>query len=150
MISKNLTNAANSSEVHTIEQSEVESAFWQLFRRCGRIKDHLIKLEIHQSVKYTQQKKLPIQLQEAVQNEIARLIFKKRIEKVSTVNDNMFIQPTVFTLKRELKLALGALELNKFLVKNKYQTPNIEHLIDLVADQLDKAESETWFSFLDM
>ena len=154
MSSKKLMNATNSSEVHTIERSEMESTFPNSYKRHGRIKDHLIKLEFIDDVKFTQQKgrRVPIKLQEVVQNEIARPMKEKYNKKMSTVNDNVSIQPTVITVKKDksVKISLDARELIKLLGMKKYPMPNMEHLIDLVAKQLDKPESETWFTSLDM
>ena len=91
MISKKLTNVTNSIEVHAIEQNEVESAFPQLIKRHGRIKDHVIELELNENVKFTSQKggRFPIQLQAGVQSEIARLLNEKHLVKVSTGNDKV-------------------------------------------------------------
>ena len=89
-VTMKITIAENSCEV-------VESAFRRNFRRHGRIKDHVIELEFFEILKFTQQKgrRIPIQLQEAVQNEIVRLMNEKHIENMSTVNDMVVIQSTV-------------------------------------------------------
>ena len=52
----------------------------------------------------------------------------------------MFVQPTVITVGKDksLKIALYARELNRVVVKYKYQMPNMECLIDLLEEQLDK------------
>ena len=49
-----------------------------------------------------------------------------------------------------VKLALDARELNKVIVKDKYRTPNMDHLLDLVAEQLERPEREARFTSLDM
>ena len=69
MINKKLGNATNSTEVHTSEWSEVESAFPRIFGRQGRIKDHVFKHEFKENENFNQQtgRRAPIQLQEAVQ-----------------------------------------------------------------------------------
>ena len=81
---------------------------------------------------------MPIQLQEAVQ-EIERLSIEVYIEKVTEVTDKEFIQPVVITVKRDkiVKIAIDARALNNELNKDKYQMPNLEHLVDMVAEQLD-------------
>ena len=73
MMCTKLTNVTNSKEVRSTEGSGVESAFPQSFRRQRGIMDQLIELEVIENVKFTQQSGMcnPIQLQEAVQNEIA-------------------------------------------------------------------------------
>ena len=52
-------------------------------------------------VKFTQQKGscIPTQLQEAIQNTIARLMSERHIEKLSTVNIMVLVQLIVFTVK---------------------------------------------------
>ena len=74
-------------------------------------------------------------MQEVVGNEIVPLMNEKHIENVSTVNDKKFNQPTVITVKENkgVKNVLDARELNKPLVKGKFQMPNMEHLTNLVA-----------------
>ena len=47
-------------------------------------------------------------------------------------------------------MALDARELNRAIVKDKYQMPNMESLIHLVAELLDKPKEETCFTSLDM
>ena len=96
--------------------------------------------------KITQQKgrRVPVQLQEVVQEEIERLLEEGHIEKVNEVTDKQFIQPVVITVKKDksVKIALDARALNNEIVKDKYQMPNLEHLVDLVAQQLDNKEQE--------
>ena len=73
------------------------------------------------------------------------------IEKVNEVTDKQFIQPVVITVKKDknVKIALDARALNNEIVKDKYQMPNLEHLVDLVAEQLDNKEKALYTS-LDM
>ena len=84
----------------------MESAFPQLFGRHGRKKDHVIKLEDKKYVKFIQQKskRLPIQLEKAVQNKIAQLMNEKHIQKVSTLNNKVFTQPTLITEEKRIKV----------------------------------------------
>ena len=49
-----------------------------------------------------------------------------------------------------MKVALNSREWSSAIVKNNYHMSNMEHLMDLVAEQLDKPESEAWFTSLDM
>ena len=75
------------------------------------------------------------------------------IEKVNEVTDKQFIQPVVITVKKDksVKIALDARALNNEIVKDKYQMPNLEHLVDLVAEQLDNKEQEkALYTSLDM
>ena len=104
------------------------------------------KLDFREKIKLTQQKRrrIDFQLQEASPHKIARLMNEKNIEKVSIVMDEKFIQPTFITVQKDnsAKNALGASELKKFLDLDRYQIPTLERLIDLVAQQLDKPESQ--------
>ena len=52
---------------------------------------------------------------------------------------------------KRAKIALVARALNNELIKNKYQMPNLEHLIDMVAEQLDRTNNgNAWYTSLDM
>ena len=54
---------------------------------------------------------------------------------------------------KSIKLALDSKILNTAIHKNKYQTPNIETLIDSVGEQLtdpSTANMEPWFSSIDL
>ena len=59
----------------------------------------------------------------------------------------------VITVKKDksVKIALDARAMNNEIVKDKYQMPNLEHLVDLVAEQLDNKEQEkAFYTSLDM
>ena len=49
-----------------------------------------------------------------------------------------------------MKIALDARALNKSIAKDKYQMPNLDNLIDMVAEELEKSEGEAWYSSVDM
>ena len=123
--------------------------FSELFTRQGQLIGHEVKIEFTPHAKITQQKgrRVPVQLQDAVQKEIERLLNEGHIERVTEVIDNEFIQPIVITVKRDksVKIALDARALNNEIVKDKYQMPNLEHLVDMVAEQLDtENKGMTW------
>ena len=105
-------------------------------------------------VKITQQKgrRVPIQLQNQVDNEIQKLLKEGHIEKVDKIQDDVFIQPTVITVKKDksVKIALDARALNQSIAKDKYQMPNLDNLIDLIAEKLDEKEGEAWYSSVDL
>ena len=90
--------------------------------------------------KIPQQKgrRIPIQLQKAVDEEIKRLLKDGHIEKNDEIKDDVFIQPTVITVKkdRSKKIALDARALNQAIDKNKYQMPNLDNLLDMVAEKM--------------
>ena len=50
-----------------------------------------------------------------------------------------------------MKIALDTRALNNEIVKDKYQMPNLEHLVDLVAEQLDnRKQGKAFYTSLDM
>ena len=97
-------------------------------------------------------RRIPIQLQKAVDEEIKRLLKEGHIEKINEIKDDIFIQPTVITVKkdRSVKNALDARAPNQENYKDKYQMPNLDILLDMVAEKLDTEEGEAWFSSVDM
>ena len=145
---KNIHNEVN-------EQTKIKEQFNELFTRQGKLIGHEVKIEFKPHAKITQQKgrRVPIQLQDAVQKEIERLLHEGHLERVTEVTDKQFIQPIIITVKRDksVKIALDARALNKEVVKDKYQMPNLEHLVDMVAEQLDtENEGIAWYTSLDM
>ena len=123
------------------EQTKLKKQFSELFTRQGQLIGHEVKIEFKPHAMKTQQKgrRVPVQLQDAVQKEIERLLNEGHIEKVTEVTKKEFIQPIVITVKRDksVKIALDARALNNGIVKDKYQMTNLEHLVDMVAEQLD-------------
>ena len=82
-----------------------------------------------EGAKITHQKgrRIPIQLENHVDNEIENLLEEGHIEKVDKIHD-MFIQPTVKTVKNEksVKVASDARALNQSIAKDKHQMPNLD------------------------
>ena len=151
----NKTNEPENGNDQQNEQTKLKQQFKELFERQGKLNKHKVKIEFKQNAETTHQKgrRVPIQLQEAVQDEIERLLNEGHIERVSEVTDKQFIQPVVITVKKDksVKIALDARALNNEIVKDKYQMPNIEHLVDLVAEQLDNKENgKALYTSLDM
>ena len=81
-----------------------------------------------------------------------RLLKEGHIEKIDEMKDDVFIQSTVITVKkdRSVKIALDARALNQEIDKDKYQMPNLENQLDMVAEKLDTEEGEVWFLSVDM
>ena len=102
----------------------------------------------------TQQKRrrIPIQLQDQVDSEITNLLDQGHIERVETIKDDVFIQPVVITVKkdRSVKIALDARALNDSIAKDKYQMPNLENLMDMVAEKTDGKEGQVFYPSVDM
>ena len=85
------------------EQTKLKEQFKTLFTRQGRLNDHEVKIELKSEPKVNQLKgrRNPIQWQEAVQNEIERLLEASHIEKVTEVTNKHFIQLVVITVQRD-------------------------------------------------
>ena len=94
----------------------------KLFKQKGRVKNYEIKIKMEDDVRITQQKgrRIPIQLQNQVDKEIEKLLKEGHIEKVDKIQDDVFIQPTVITVKKDksVKIALDARALNQSIAKN--------------------------------
>ena len=97
-------------------------------------------------------RRVPIQLQDAVNKEVSRLIQEGHIVRVQELKEDIFLQPTVITVKkdRSVKIALDARELNKNVVKEKYPMPNLDNLMDMIAEHVEQGPGETFFTTLDM
>ena len=69
------------------------------------------------------------------------------------ITDEMFIQLVVITVKkdRSVKIALAARSVNNAISKNKYQMPDLENLMDKIAEiKNGKEEGEVFFTSFDM
>ena len=66
------------------------------------------------------------------------MLHEGHIKQVNDIKDDVFISPTVITVKkdRSVKRALNARALNQATEKDKYQMPNLENLFDMVAEKL--------------
>ena len=49
-----------------------------------------------------------------------------------------------------MKIALDPRPLNQSIAIDKYQMPNLDNLIDMIAEELEKNEGEAWYSSVDM
>ena len=109
-----------------------------------------MRINFKPGAKITQQRRrrIPIQLQKAVDEEIARLLKEGRTEKINEIKDNVFIQAEVITVKkdRSVKIALDARGLNQAIDKDNYQMPILYNLLDMVAEKLDTEKGEALFS----
>ena len=134
-------NSVEKDEELSAEAKQLSNEFPDWFKRNGRIKNHQVKINLKSDAKISQQKgrRIPIQLQNAVDAEIKRLLKDGHIEKINEIKDDVFIQPTVITVKkdRSVKIALDARALNQAIDKDKYQMPNLDNLLDMVAEKLD-------------
>ena len=147
-------NSTEKDQELSVETKQFVKEFPKLFERRGKVTNHKVKINFKADAKITQQKRrrIPIQLQKAVDKEIGRFLKEGHIEKINEIKDDVFIQPTVITVKkdRSVKIALDARALNQAIVKDKYQMPKVENLLDMVAEKLDVETGESWFSSVDM
>ena len=96
---------------------EMKKKFPDLLAKNGRIKHHKIHARLHKGAVIKQQKgrRVSIQLQETVKKEIKRLLQEGHIVKVGEIKEDVFLQSTVTTVKkdRSVKITLYARQLNK-------------------------------------
>ena len=90
---RNKTNNPENWNDQQNEQIKIKQQFKDLFERQRKLKGHKVRIEFTQNAKITQQKgrRVPIQLQDAVQAEVDILIEEGHIEKVNEVTDKQFI-----------------------------------------------------------
>ena len=147
-------NSVKKDEELSAEAKQLSNEFPDLFKRNGRTKNHQVKINIKSDAKISQQKgrPIPIQQQNAIDAEIKRLLKDGHIEKISEIKDDVFIQPTVITVKkdRSVKIALDARALNQAIDKDKYQMQYLDNLLDMVAGKLDNENGEAWYSSVDL
>ena len=133
-------NLPEKDQEPSVETKQFVKEIPKLFERRRKVKSHKVKLNFKSDAKKTQQKerRIPIQLQKGVDEEIGRLLKEGHIGKINEIKDDVFIQPTVITVKkdRSVKIALDARALNQAIEKEKYQMPNLEKLLDTVAEKL--------------
>ncbi len=107
--------------------------------------NHIVRTEFTKPFYAKQQKRrrVPIALNQRVADGIQRLIAESHVERFQGCNDDRFISPIVITVKRDvsLQLALDSKQLNKQIIKHKYQMPNIEDLIDRLAEIIQSRRS---------
>ena len=153
--SENAINAivaecAAPTELANKKAEELKSEFRELFDRNGCIRNYEVSVKLKNDAVITQQKgrRVPIQLQDVVEKEVERLISEGYVEKISEIHENVFIEPTVITVKkdRSVKVALDDRALNREVVKDKYQMPNVDNLIDCIAEKIERCEGQTWFT----
>ena len=122
------------------EVQQLVRDFPKLFTRKGRVKNYKIKIKKKNDAKIIHQKerRVPIQLQNQVDKKIDKLLKKGHIEKVDKIQDDVFIHPTVITVKKDksVKNALDGRALNQSIAKGKCQMPNLDNLFDMIVEKL--------------
>ena len=97
-------------------------------------------------------RRIPIALQDKVATEIQRLTSEGRIRKLKNCNEDQFISPILITVKKDgsLKIALDSKKLNEWVIKNKYQMPSKDELVDQIAQIItSKKHGRVWFTTVD-
>ncbi len=135
--------------------SLARTEFPKLFSRTGRFLNNVVRTKFQPNFQAKQHKgrRVPIALQQRVAAELDRLISEGHVERLQRCTDDQFISPIGITAKRDgsLKLALDSKELNKQIIKNKYQMPNIDDLIDRLAEIiLSRRPGHVRFSKIDL
>ena len=106
-------------------QTYFSEQFDNLFHRIGKIKNYKVQADFFETLTPIQQKgrRVPITLQDKVDQEISKLLQQVHIEKLEECSDKKLVSPIVITVKRDgsVKVALESRDLNKQVHKNKYE-----------------------------
>ena len=148
--------------VHAIREQEesdpaikqwVKDNFAQLCVRIGKSKNRTVKTQFIEELVPIQQKgrRIPIHPHERVKVELNKLIDQKHIIKLNKCSGKQLICPIVITVKKDqtVKLALDSKKINTFIHRNKYQMPNIDLLLDNIA-QIIKSDKTKPMLFLEL
>ena len=89
-------------------------------------------------------RRIPIHIQEKVEQEIRSLIDRGLIVKLDSCSDKQFIRPIKITVKKDgtIKLAMDSKQINKAINKNKHQKLNIDVLLDNVAQSAQEGNNK--------
>ena len=135
----------------------VKTSYPGLCTRIGRARNHMVHTTFLKGFKALQQKgrRIPIHIQEKVEQEIRSLIDQRHIVKLEKSSDQQFISPTVITVKKDqsIELAMDSKQNNKMIHKNKYQMQNIDVLLDNAAQSAQQGHNKpgtTLFSTIDL
>ena len=112
-----IVNSIEKEQKLSEEAKQLVREFPALFERQCKVKNYQVKINLNPNAKISQQKRriVPFQLQESVDAEVNRLLKDGHIEKIDEIKDDLSIQPTVLTVKkdRSMKIALDARALNQ-------------------------------------
>ena len=91
-------------------------------------------------------RRAPIQLQEPVKSELNRLLQESHIGKKRDIKKDVFLQSTVINVKQNwsVRIALDAREQNKNVVKDKYPIPNLDNLMEMIAEHVKQGPGKTY------
>ena len=84
-------------------QNHFSKQFHNLFHKVGRIRNYKVQAEFFKNLLPIQQKgrRVPITLQEKVDNEIDKLLVQWHIQKLEECSDKYFVSPIVITVKKD-------------------------------------------------
>ena len=132
----NCVNISSSPEF----KKQIGKSSPELISRVIRSKNHVAKSKFHkkfqpQKGRHQKGRRIPINLQEKVNNKLKKLLDEKHIINLLSCTDEYFKSTIVVTVKKDqtIKLALDSKILNKAIHKNKYQMPNIDTLIESIS-----------------
>ncbi len=133
------------SKVNQLKRETLKK-FQALFVENKTLKQFKYKVEFKLDFTVEQQKRrrIPIHVQEAVEKELQRLIKEEHITKLEQVGENVFVSPAVVAVKGDgsVKIAMDAVRLNKQIVKETSQMPNLSELLDQVSIEITTDKDE--------
>ena len=145
-------NRVNNNSSSPEFKDQIKKIFPELISRIGRSKNHVAKSKFHKDFlpRHQKSRRNPNNLPEKANTELKKLLDEKHIIKLSSCPDKYFISPIVVTIKKyqTIKLALNSKRLNKAILKNKYQMPNIDTLIESISQQIKAPASKKHNIFL--
>ena len=139
---------SNIDQNQCLIKKKIAFIFPGLISWIGKSLKQTVNSTFHKYFTPTHQKgrRVPINLQPLVSTELKKLLGEEHIIKLNSCFDKSFISPIVITVKRDLDSKI----LNKSMHKNKYQMPNIDHLIATTQHNLNTNASHeaAYFSML--
>ena len=123
-------------------RNELISEYHTLFETNHTIKDWEVDIKLKAGAQIVQEKArpIPVHLQDAVGNELKKLIKSGHVEKADDINTNQFISP-----------ALDSRKLNDACIKKQAQMPNMEELISKVSTTIAKDRNKPlWITKIDL
>ena len=134
----------------------IAKQFPGLVKRIGRSVNQTVrsKLKTNFTPIHQRGRRVPIHLQNQVEQELKKLQENGNIIKLDKCSDKNFISLIVITVKRDktIKLAMDSKIINKAIHKKKYQMKNIDCLMDNIAQSILESshEGEVLFSTIDL
>ena len=112
-----IKQVANVDQNQCLIRKQIAFDFPGLISRIGKSSKHSVKSKFHKNLTPAHQngRRVPINLQPLVNDELKKLLAEKHIIELNSFSDKNFISPIVITVKKDktVKLALGSNILNK-------------------------------------